>query len=454
MNSLLLYLLKAASCHACLYLLYLVLFKNFTFHQWNRIFLNAALIVAFIIPLVSFTISIGGNLHWDELPFYDDFNSSEITLHQTFTSSPTSSGFGISVIFGGLYISGVLLMLTRVLRGMYLFRSSIQKGHRRKFNKLDITFLPKDSPFLGFTFFHRIFLSSKVSNKSYRKIIFNHEVYHAQAGHTYDLILHELSSIILWFSPLVWSQKKTIRNLHEYEADERSITHPNQALQYLQIVMKDFRRTRHYLPVNYFSFISLKKRIHMMYQPKTRKHARWAYLMALPLIAIFLLSFNLRHKEQAFGFNMATITKTLEQGSSDIPDQSPLKTYLKISANYGKRMHPILKKEMFHRGIDYAAEIGTPIYAPADGTVLMAGAHKNEKYGITIYLQHNASTETRYSHLSRVNVHKNDFVHKDDIIGYVGNTGLSTAAHLHYEVWVNGTHTDPSKYIRNGGVYK
>lgn len=118
-----------------------------------------------------------------------------------------------------------------------------------------------------------------------------------------------------------------------------------------------------------------------------------------------------------------------------------------ISGKYGWRDHPILKKKEFHAGIDLMATLNTPVYATANAVVEFAG-YNNYGYGYSIILVHNFGFKTVFAHLSNKSVVKvGQFVKKGDLIGYSGNTGLSTGPHLHYEVrFVNKT-LEPSYFL-------
>lgn len=117
-----------------------------------------------------------------------------------------------------------------------------------------------------------------------------------------------------------------------------------------------------------------------------------------------------------------------------------------VSARFGWRQHPIKKKKEFHPGIDLRASIDTKIYAPADGVVEYAASHQRG-YGKLIILDHSFGFQTRYAHLNKFNVKVGQFVKKGDLIGYTGNTGLSTGPHLHYEVRFIGRILDPTNFL-------
>ena len=117
----------------------------------------------------------------------------------------------------------------------------------------------------------------------------------------------------------------------------------------------------------------------------------------------------------------------------------------RLSSRYGKRKHPVLGYTRMHRGVDFAAPIGTPIYAAGDGRIELAG--RKGGYGNYIRIRHNSEYSTAYGHMSRFarGMGKGKRVKQGQIIGYVGNTGVTTGPHLHYEILRGGKQTNPLK---------
>jgi murein DD-endopeptidase MepM/ murein hydrolase activator NlpD len=124
--------------------------------------------------------------------------------------------------------------------------------------------------------------------------------------------------------------------------------------------------------------------------------------------------------------------------------KSPLE-FSRISSGFSMRVHPISGNWKQHKGIDFAAATGTPIRAAGDGTIDFAGVQGG--YGNVIVLKHWNNYSTAYAHMSRfaTGMKKGQKVSQGDVIGYVGTTGWSTGAHLHYEFRVGGEAQDPSK---------
>jgi len=112
-----------------------------------------------------------------------------------------------------------------------------------------------------------------------------------------------------------------------------------------------------------------------------------------------------------------------------------------LSSSYGNRTDPFTQDKDFHPGLDISADYGQPVLATGEATVSAAGP--NGAYGNMVALDHGFGIVTKYGHLSRIAVMGAQRVNRGDVIGYVGSTGRSTGAHLHYEVWMNGRLTDP-----------
>jgi len=162
---------------------------------------------------------------------------------------------------------------------------------------------------------------------------------------------------------------------------------------------------------------------------------------------------NLRRKiyiESRSQDDVVNLAESKEMLFAAIPAIQPVanKQLIALASGFGLRIHPIYKVKKMHTGIDFAAAIGTPIYATADGTV--DNLHVSfSGYGKMLEIDHGFGYRTRYAHMHGFAVRQGQKVKRGDLIGYVGNTGLSTAPHLHYEVFVNGINANPVHYFFN-----
>jgi murein DD-endopeptidase MepM/ murein hydrolase activator NlpD len=133
-----------------------------------------------------------------------------------------------------------------------------------------------------------------------------------------------------------------------------------------------------------------------------------------------------------------------------IPAIQPVsdKDLTRIASGFGTRIDPVYKVPKYHAGLDFAAPIGTPIYATADGVVTDAGYNEGG-YGNSVVINHGFGYETLYGHMYRVKAKRGQRVKRGEVIGYVGSTGKSTGPHCHYEVHRSGNPVDPVYYFYN-----
>jgi murein DD-endopeptidase MepM/ murein hydrolase activator NlpD len=138
----------------------------------------------------------------------------------------------------------------------------------------------------------------------------------------------------------------------------------------------------------------------------------------------------------------------------ELPLAWPLAQVVPVSADYGDRRSYGGTVDGYHSGVDFRAWTGMQVLAPADGVVVMAEAL--EMRGNSVLLDHGAGLVTGYWHLSRIDVGVGETVTRGQPFALVGNTGLSTGAHLHWELWANGVSVDGKQWLRDdafGGVF-
>ena len=121
----------------------------------------------------------------------------------------------------------------------------------------------------------------------------------------------------------------------------------------------------------------------------------------------------------------------------------------RLTSGFGSRFHPVLGHRRMHKGVDLAAPNGSPIVAAADGRVIAAGW--NGGYGQQVAIAHTDGVRTTYGHMSRIAATPGAYVHRGQVIGYVGSTGLSTGPHLHFEVTRGGRPVNPLSAKFEGG---
>lgn len=159
---------------------------------------------------------------------------------------------------------------------------------------------------------------------------------------------------------------------------------------------------------------------------------------------IDLLNRLLYSQSQSFDQLRAT-AQNQNKKMSGIPGILPLGLkHTEVASGFGSRVDPVNAERIFHNGIDFLADEGTPVYATADGKVEVS--ERQAAYGNCIDIGHGDSYMTRYAHLSELLVEPGSTVRRGDLIGRVGSTGKSSQPHLHYEVWYRGKVQDPVNF--------
>ena len=156
-------------------------------------------------------------------------------------------------------------------------------------------------------------------------------------------------------------------------------------------------------------------------------------------------------KEEAIfqATELKSLIATLSQRQSlldSVPTINPVDGW--IASGFGRRISPFTGKLARHEGLDVAAPIGTPIYAPADGVVVFAG--KKPGFGNFIMIAHGYGIVTRYGHCNEILVNLGQRIDRGEKLGTVGMTGRTTGPHLHYEIVVNGKTVNPRRFILQG----
>jgi murein DD-endopeptidase MepM/ murein hydrolase activator NlpD len=146
------------------------------------------------------------------------------------------------------------------------------------------------------------------------------------------------------------------------------------------------------------------------------------------------------------GANLRALERFLGRATrvlAALPSRWPVRG--QVNSDYGSRLSPWSDTSEFHSGLDIGAPVGTPVRAPAPGTVVFAGVHA--EYGQTLIVDHGNETKSIYGHLSRLTVAVNQKVERGETIALTGNTGRSSGPHLHYEIQFKGQSVNPTSYL-------
>ena len=274
-------------------------------------------------------------------------------------------------------------------------------------------------------------------------MIVEHEMAHVRQAHWFDLLLTEIASVLLWFNPFVVLYKSSLKLQHEYLADSSVIERNYQLENYLDCMLMQVKIVSTGGLTSQFYYKTIKKRIIMITKNKTSLKYLGIYFLVLPLVCMILFAFSAGDHS----YSLASKT-TFTQSDENAPSIYPIDSKKITQTNgYGERINPISKKKDFHYGIDLAAKEGEEIVVTAKGVVIEAKFDTENKKGNYIIIKHSDVYSTFYSHLKDFNVKEGDVVEKGQVIGYVGNTGVSTGSHLHYEVIKSGERVNPKDYL-------
>jgi murein DD-endopeptidase MepM/ murein hydrolase activator NlpD len=254
---------------------------------------------------------------------------------------------------------------------------------------------------------------------------------------------------VLWIAFYVFDSPKEKMLQRENNELQKQLQFVNEKLEVMEIVLEDIqdRDDQVYRIILEADPIPLEKR-NPWFDIKTKYDS-------IPLNETMKLLKNIDLKTRHLLVKLAEERKSLDtilqlaERKNDmlahIPAIRPIKNMYNVTSGFGIRYHPILKTLRRHTGVDITAPRGTPVYATADGIV--SGKQTYEGYGISVLVNHGYSYETLYAHLSKKTVKPGQRVKRGELIGYVGNTGLSIGPHLHYEVWKYGNPVNPVFYF-------
>lgn len=447
MSALLIYLTKVIVIQGILFLIYRLVFHKSGRFDLNRGFIFSALIFSLIIPLVDASSMLPDRIEeehgkarvWLEAVEFE-LTASDLTPVKKIESNNSVWFYapwlllGISLL---LFIRSIVgyFQLTKMLSQSVLIRKGWYNLYRSKMA----------SPF---SFFKNILMPDRLfDDASAFDQVLAHEAIHVKKWHSIDRAILELMICVFWFNPMIYHFRRVLIETHEFQADESVILQFKDSLSYQEVLYQQLTTSSPAGMVNHFNYSTIKNRIKMM--NKMKKKPLWLYSFTLPAILALVLTFSNNSAPEKLTSEVVTpISDVFSPTEQYRPSIFPLKNSVsvKMTSGFGNRMHPVLKKEIMHNGMDLKTKEGNPVLATANGIVSFAG--EDGDYGIKISIDHNGLYETVYAHLAELSVKSGDKVKRGDMIALSGSTGRSSSPHLHYEVieTENG-HVDPLEFI-------
>lgn len=288
-NASLNYLWEGSLCLALAFVFYKAFLEKLTFFNWNRTILLFMLISALVVPLLSFELAS------------DQSGIQEITLPVFWVGEQIQeeSGFWIwsytwqESLFG-VYILGLIVAFGRLSLGLIKPIFQLQMVEKFSYQGMKIAVHPSFEPA---SFFNYILLPNFDPENPDQHQILLHESVHVEKKHTWDLLLLQFSKAIFWFNPLIFLYERSVREVHEFQADQ-GVTKSYSQIAYSRLLLRLLTKQSSWQFVNSFNQFQTKKRIIMMTKTNSKTIQKSRFLLVLPLMAMFLFVFSCEREEE------------------------------------------------------------------------------------------------------------------------------------------------------------
>ncbi len=326
------YVLEVNICWLGFYLLYSLVLSRETFFEYNRWYLLAGLVGGLLIPLVEYQIIVEQII---EIP------SVSLDLEELAGMTATAvvaeeASFRDRLIQGLFvtYLLGVAVLAIRFTMGLLRIAWLYWRGTKMERPGYALVKTPSVHP--PFSFFHWLFQSQRIPlNEADEEKIITHEIEHIRQWHSLDVLLVELIGIVLWFSPLVWLYRRSLRMIHEYQADE-AVLQTTKRKSYGHLLIRQSMSGPPIAIANHFIHSQLKKRLTMMTKKKSTQRSLMKYTFILPVLALMLMAFAPTKVYKMVPVEAPAEEIVLEE-STPGPDLDKIKK--ELSAILAKRAH-------------------------------------------------------------------------------------------------------------------
>jgi len=277
MTEFFIYLLKSGICLGLFYGLYWFFLKKETYFMINRVYLIFSIILAFFLPLIHLT----SPFFTEEVP-----SASELLV----VSNSLSRGVPIwLILLSVIYFIGIVVLLNRFIIRLSSLLKLIRKYGIRSRDGIKIVQLNGD--FSPFSFFNSIFLNHIDANDLNLEEIIAHERVHIRQYHSLDLMVLEVLSIFHWFNPFVWPYKKSLKETHEYLADQGVIAQGFSPAKYQMLIFEHHVGVKLFEFANNFDRSQIKRRITMMTKIKSKNWSKIKVLLVVPAFLFLVIAF-------------------------------------------------------------------------------------------------------------------------------------------------------------------
>lgn len=322
------YLIESTSYLILFLLIYRLFIAGLTHFTWMRVYLLVSLFLCLILPLITLpanwhhvlpgSSSIGKPLNYTFLNINPDLSSGN-SMNATLESKHISLGGILAFLLITIYLSGALFRLYQLAKKLLHIRSSIRQHHREKMGNYWLIQVKSQIP--ACSFLNYIFINKNLANLSKSELdrIHFHEAIHVKQGHTLDILFAELVSVFFWFNPLMKIFRTHLKEVHEYLADEKTLSHTEMKKSYSNLLLKLTTEGQAFNLSSGFSAKLIRHRIMMMSKVRSLPRQKLLFFLLLPAALILLMSFSY------FENRSSASPVALEVQAANVPTISQLK---------------------------------------------------------------------------------------------------------------------------------
>ena len=304
MNDFLNYLLKSTLCLSLLYLVFRAVMRKESFFALNRMLLLAIVVASSVIPLLYLPTFYQSPVQIDLLPVFAPAETGPVALADLVTDTTveksaiagpemdnisSSSVITLNQLIKYFYLAGLVFSFLFLLRGLSTILMLFRKAKSIKMDGYRLLVIDKEIPAFSFG---RLVVLSQHDYEEHRETLLAHEQAHIRQNHFFDLVLLEAVKISHWFNPVIYWLIKEMKEIHEFQADDFTLTNGIDASQYQLLIIQKGVGSQKFALANSFNHCQIKNRITMMNKQKPGKVWSWKVAIFLPLLALLLMAFG------------------------------------------------------------------------------------------------------------------------------------------------------------------
>ncbi|RFN59954.1 M56 family metallopeptidase [Marixanthomonas ophiurae] len=388
----LIYIGKAAIVLSLFHVVYVVLLKSDTHFTTNRLFLISGLLLSFVVPIIQFTKTVTISTPKTNLAAY----SEEIPAYLATTPQQIDWWY----IAGVFYFIVAAVFFIRFLKQLFSLLLLLKKHPNT--TKNGFKYIAINETILPFSFFNYIVYNPSLHSEEELAMILNHEKVHAHQWHSIDILVANLITQFQWVNPIAWFYKKSVKENLEYIADQETVAMVSSKKEYqIALVKASSASTIPALTTNFYQSFT-KKRIVMLNKKNSKKVNALKLTTILPLLALFLWSFNVNKKVQYAEAKPSSVVNTNQKNEKDISKKQQIsytaskpdnKTSASVKSTNNSNVTPSLSSEKRNNTIQQDSVKGFQVHITKNTTVEELEAYKQR-----LKKEHNATFN--YSNLN------------------------------------------------------